>query len=60
MKSVLHERKYGVDVNRVGLPREAGPLAVERPAHRRSDQQVCQSACSHSYAHNPLSSHQRV
>jgi hypothetical protein len=44
----------------ISLLREPGPPVVERPAHRRSDQQVRQSACGHSYAYDPLPSHQRM
>ena len=52
----------GINVRRAtrSLPLESGLLAVERPTHRRSDQQVRQSACGHSYAGNPLSSRKRA
>jgi hypothetical protein len=43
---------YGMNVKKPGLPRGFGPLTVERPARRRSEQQINQQICQRDWLSN--------
>jgi hypothetical protein len=49
-------RVCGIEVTRTSSPREPGPLVVESPAHRHSNQDVCQDEGAHPDERKPLSS----